>query len=807
MIPAQDHPREAERLALLRACGVLDTQPEPDFDSLVDLAAASAGTPVALVSLIDSARQWFKARYGLNATETPRSLAFCAHAILDPEHMLVVPNALEDERFHDNPLVTGAPGVVFYAGVPLRLGPERLPVGTLCVIDHHARDLHPSQRRQLELLARQVELQLDLRRRQRALEDHLAEVRLREERITAVVAAMDEGLVVQGRDGTILSCNAAAERILGLSRDQICGRGSLDPRWRTVRTDGSPFPGDEHPAMVTLRTGQPQSGVIMGVGLEDGQLRWILINSQPVGRSEDGLPEAVAATFTDITRLRREEEERRRVEGQMEHFFNLSLDMLCVADVYGYFRHLNSAWTRVLGWSMEELLARPFFDFVHPEDRAATLAEAAHLALGGSTVRFQNRYRCRDGSWKLIEWTSVGVPEHGVMYGAARDVTKDREREDELVAARKAAEEAARAKSTFLATMSHEIRTPMNGVLGMAEMLAATHLDEHQRDLLDTIRRSGASLLGIINDILDWSKIQAGHLDLKIEPTLLRPVVDDVLGALRSTAREKHLALTCGPIDGGLTVRADPLRLRQVLTNLVGNALKFTERGGVTVAVSTSDRQVQVDIIDTGIGISAEHLPRLFTRFAQVDDANTRRFGGTGLGLAISLQLAEGMGGSIRVVSQPDRGSTFSLILQRAESPQLPSGPVGSARLVRSARSRGVLVAEDNIVNQKVVGLMLKRLGHQVVMVNNGAEALAADLAAIDVILMDVQMPEMDGLEATRRIRQRELASGGRRVPILALTAAALQEEQAACLSAGMDAVLTKPLDLERLRQAIDALP
>ena len=798
-----DHPRESERLALLRACGVLDTSPEPDFDGLVDLASAIAGTPIALVSLVDESRQWFKARHGLDATETPRSVAFCAHAILDPEHVLVVPDARQDPRFHDNPLVTGGPEVTFYAGVPLKVGPEQLPVGTLCVIDQKPGNLTDSQRTQLQLLGRQVEMHLDLRRRQHGLEERLVTVRRNEERIQAIVSAMDEGLVVQDRTGAILSCNPAACRILQLSEDQLCGRSSLDPQWCAVRDDGSPFPGEEHPAMVTLRTGRALSGVIMGVGLQGGQRSWILINSQPVGTPDaQGLPDAAVTTFTDITRLRHEAEERRRAEGQVAHFFNLSLDMLCLADFQGRFTKLNPAWTQILGWTTDELCGVPFLEFVHPEDHASTLAVAEGLARGEATARFENRYRCKDGSWKVLQWTSIGVPHHNTIFALARDVTKDRQRESELVSARRNAEDADRAKSTFLATMSHEIRTPMNGVLGMAELLASTRLDDEQKDMLETIRRSGRSLLTIINDILDWSKIQAGRMELAIETVSLAPLLKEVLAALRPTAAGKGLRLECVQVDPHATVQADPLRLQQVLTNLIGNAIKFTDRGEVTVSTSYHGEQVRIHVQDSGIGIPAEHLPRLFTRFTQVDEANTRRFGGTGLGLAISLQLAEAMGGTVTVSSTVGSGSTFTVHLRAAETRPVRSAPVAVGE-PSVGRPLHLLMAEDNAVNRKVAQLMLARLGHQVVCVENGREALAADLTGIDAILMDVQMPEMDGLEATRQLRTREQATGRRRMPIIALTAAALQEEQAACLVAGMDQVMTKPLDMATLTRVL----
>ncbi len=672
------HPQEEERLALLRRCGVLDTAAEPDFDGLVNLASAIAGVPIALVSLVDDHRQWFKAKHGLEASETPRDVAFCAHAILDATEPLVVPDALQDPRFFDNPLVTGGPRVIFYAGVPLRVGPEQLPVGTLCVIDHTARSLSPEQLAQLKLLGRQAELLLNLRLRQRDLEDRMIEVRVSEDRLGAIFKAMNEGLVVQDRTGAIIRSNPAAERILGLTADQLHGRTSIDPRWRTIHADGTPYPGEDHPAMVTLRTGQPVVDAIMGVHSPDGSLRWIRINSQPITTQHEGPPEAAATTFADIS----------------------------------------------------------------------DLLKATHEA-----------------------------------------------------------QAATRAKSSFLATMSHEIRTPMNGVLGMAEILADTRLDPEQRDHVDTIRSSGKALLTIINDILDWSKIEAGKMELDITSVEVRPAVESVLTALKATATSKGLALAYRETRPGLRLRADPDRLRQVLTNLIGNAIKFTLAGKVEVEVQAIDGdRIAIGIRDSGIGIPAEHLPRLFTRFTQIEDGSCRRFGGTGLGLAISQQLTEAMGGRVTVTSTQGVGSVFTAILPACHETRM-TAPTAAPTATIQGRPLRILLAEDNPVNQKVASIMLRRLGHEVTLANDGQSALAAwRPEAYDVVLMDVQMPGLDGLETTRRIRQSEKLAKTHPQVIIALTASAMTEERDACLAAGMDDVLAKPLSGEDLNQALQRL-
>ena len=501
----------------------------------------------------------------------------------------------------------------------------------------------------------------------------------------------------------------------------------------------------------------------------------------------------------------------------------------------GTIQTFNRAAERMLGYSASELVGRCTPEVFHDRDEVAAHAAKLSRELGRAVEPGFEAFVARasagspdDCEWTYIRKDGARVPVQLAVtplidgdgrvsgyLGVASDITERKKAARELMDAKEAAETANRAKSEFLALMSHEIRTPMNAIIGLSNLLLDTPLNPHQLECVQTVARSGDALLELINDILDFSKIESGqHFQIEVGEFSLRALVSDVILLLRSRADAKNLFLA-SIIDDAVPDRleGDDGRLRQVLVNLVGNAIKFTETGGVTVRVSrpaggADPDQLLFQVEDTGPGISEELRARLFQPFCQAENQSARKYGGTGLGLAISKRIVELMGGRIGLEPASAGGSIFwfDLVLREARSPVREPEPALRPSTARIAPMR-ILLAEDNETNRRVAQFMLEKLGQRPDFAGNGVEAVEAwERQDYDLILMDCSMPEMDGFEATREIRKREAARGdGRRIEIIALTANAIKGDRERCIEAGMDGHISKPLTMHQLRESLEA--
>ncbi len=653
------------------------------------------------------------------------------------------------------------------------------PSGESALTPLAADDLDALTRRLVELMTERERGRRDLDNQKFALDQH------------AIVSITD-------LSGVISYANDRFCQISGYSREELLGANH-----RIVSSGRHPRSMFE--AMwQRLAQGQVWHGEVCNRN-KQGSEYWVDATIIPL-KGSDGLPEQYIAIRTDIT-------ERKAIEAQLEeqlHFVEVLLEATPTAiylkDKAGRYLRFNKAFEQLFGIARSEWIGKTVFELVPGQAAAAMHAKDQELFASGAVQTYEARFTNRSTGelheglyWKAVLSNAEG--EITGLVGTILDITERKRFEQALRDAKLHAEAASQAKSDFLANMSHEIRTPMNGVIGMTDLALDTALNPLQHEYLSIVKSSAQTLMVILNDILDFSKIEAGKLNIETIAFALAPAVNETLQSIRARALKKGLVLDC-EMQQGLPelVLGDPVRIRQILTNLCDNAVKFTARGSVHVgvngqALSPETYELHFSVRDSGIGIAAEKQQRIFDAFSQADSSTTREFGGTGLGLTICARLVQLMGGSIWVESEPGRGSSFHFKLPVQAVLGLPK-PASSAPSVPATSSLGmkILLAEDHPINQKLALTLLKKWGHEVSLATNGQEAVdmfAAD--TWDLVLMDMQMPIMGGLEATRLIRAHEAPA--RRTPIVAMTANAMEVDRQACLDAGMDEHLAKPFN------------
>ncbi len=616
------------------------------------------------------------------------------------------------------------------------------------------------------------------------------------EDVSFILEISTEAIFITDQGGHLIFLNPVAQQLVGRTRDVI-GLGFHDLM--------GCFTSGESEAVLCPFTRMLNTGELVVIpshfwNRPDGTQFELSLSFWP--RRHQGVPAGGVVLVRDLTDAIEIQKDVQRAARLAEDAPNPIVEF----DAKGAILYANTGMLNVMAQCR---LLEAGIEAMFPANLSAMLHEC--LETDSSLSRVEHIVADR-----IIAWSFFPVRELELVRAYGLDITSDAA----LRRAKEAAEESARAKGIFLATMSHELRTPMNGVLGCTQLLKDTSLTGQQRDLIETMHRSAEALLTLVNDILDFSKIEAGKMTLEVADVNLRALINDVTTLAEGVASQKGLTVSVN-IDAAVPAefRGDPIRLRQILFNLVGNAIKFTKHGGVTIAVSmkpqlsdSSDDVVvlQWSVHDTGIGLTPEQQSQLFKAYAQADASTARRFGGTGLGLMICRQLVELMGGTIAVQSRFGQGSTFiytTNLLPAIHRTVTVSSLGGDQRGVGDqVGPLRVLVADDNEINQVVACKFLQKLGCQVEVARTGLEAMEAiTRTAYDVVLMDCEMPEMDGYEATREVRRREEGTLNH-LPIMALTGHASEDDAQKCRQAGMDIVVTKPLTLSALRVNLQEL-
>lgn len=795
---------EDQRLLALKYLDVLDTGPDEGFDRLTRLIKTHFDVPIVLVGLIDEERQWFKSKLGFERSEIPREISLCTHTILGNE-IVCFPDLNVVPKFAQNPLVQGDPHIRFYASVALTVDGGQ-NVGTLCIMDQIPRHMTTLQFEEFTDFGTCIEQQL----LQGRVQDDANFLVSQTSRLNTLLETVADGIVTIDLEGRIESLNTVAAHIFGYEPYEILGQNVNDlmpglgqggwsaytnlffsencvPPCDTAeefygrRKDGTVFPMDFSVREMNLDGKRLFTGIIRDITERrtvDDELKR---GREVLEMTKETVPVGITV-FDEHLRLSVVNTEAGRLLSLPKNLIQIGTDF---ADIVTYMIERGDYGTGDVQRKIESL---------------------QRIVLSNKSQRFVRQF----SQYKHVEGATRPMPGGGFV-SIFSDMTSHFENEAKLEGLLQQANTANQAKSDFLSSISHEIRTPLNGVIGVAHMLGDTNLDSDQQAKLDTILRSGNTLLELINDVLDMSKIEAGSLVLEVVACNLREVMMSVVQPFELQADEKGIKFTSyfDPILSTFHF-TDPTRIRQVVLNLLSNALKFTEKGSVSLSVLVKEdaghgeQLIQVSVEDTGVGISKSALKNVFESFSQADTSITRKYGGTGLGLSIVKNLVHLMEGKITLSSELGQGSCFRLtfpvkVVAKADEPK--AWGIENTIDEYYDRPLNILVAEDNEVNAMITEAFLKKTGHTSEIANNGKAALEMlENGSFDLILMDVHMPEMDGIEATQKIR---LMEQHKTLPIIGLTADAFSERHALFLEVGMNDVLTKPFTEVQLAEVL----